>query len=343
MSKFSLDRYDFSFPENLIAQKPVSPRDSARLMVYDRKEKRVALDTFTHLGRYLPPRSVLVINETKVVPARLAVHKATGGRVKLLFLRDENGFWEVLSDRKLKIGEVLSIDSTKKLVVKKQAEAIFYLQPSFPISQTFRLLETFGETPIPPYIKHSPLSEKKLRGEYQAVFAKKKGSVAAPTASLHFTKKLIQSLEKQGHSVVRLVLHVGLGTFSPVTEEQMKTKKLHHEFYEITPRVAEFLEHAKKEGRAIIPVGTTALRALESAAKGGGKFGRLSGETDLFIQEGYKFKFTSGLITNFHVPRSSLLMLVSALASQREIMNLYRLAVEEKFRLFSFGDGMLIF
>lgn len=342
MSKHTLLKYDFSFPEELIAQKPASPRDSARVMVYDKKQKRVALDIFKNLDRYLPSGAVLVMNETKVIPARLEVRKETGGKVKILFLNHDTHSWQVLSNKKIKIGEILHLDSKLQFTVKEKKESIFTLEPNFSLERTYSLLDKYGETPIPPYIKHSPLSEKKLRSEYQAVFAKTKGSVAAPTASLHFTNSLIKRLEKQGIQIVKIVLHVGLGTFAPVTEAQIKNRKLHTEYYEISSQTAKILNEAKRKNQSIIPVGTTALRALESAARGR-SLKKLSGETSLFIQEGYRFKFIDGLITNFHVPRSSLLMLVSALASRKEIQTLYRLAIDEKFRLFSFGDGMLIY
>lgn len=336
-----LKKYHFDFPEELIAQKPASPRDSARLLVYDRKEKKVALDTFLFLDKYLPPRSVLVVNETEVVPARLNLRKETGGKVQVLFLEKDLKGWQVLSDRKLILGQKLILNSEYSFKVMNQKEGVFFIKPSFSLTKTFEILEKYGSTPIPPYIKHTPLSERKLKEEYQSIFAKRKGSVAAPTASLHFTNRLIKKLVRE-HDIKRLTLHVGLGTFASVTGEQLRAGKLHKEYYEISKETAEFLNRAKQEKRPIIAVGTTALRALESAALKKGTLQKLSGETDLFIREGYRFRFVDGLITNFHVPNSSLLMLVSALASNREIKQIYRLALHEKFRLFSFGDGMFI-
>ncbi|MEK7187802.1 MAG: tRNA preQ1(34) S-adenosylmethionine ribosyltransferase-isomerase QueA [Patescibacteria group bacterium] len=340
MAKEYLSQYDFDFSEELIAQKPTSPRDAARLMIYDRKKKRVALDTFASLEKYLPPRSVLVINETKVLPARLEVKKETGGKVELLFLKKDKNAWQVLADRKINVDQKLILNKEHSFKVMGQKESIFYLKPSFSIAKTEHILERFGKTPLPPYIKHSPLSEQKLRIEYQSVFAKTAGSVAAPTASLHLTKRLMMKIVRT-HAIKRLTLHVGLGTFASVTDRQLRQGKLHRERYEIDRTTALFLNQAKREGRPIIAVGTTVLRTLESATRGK-NLKKLSGETDLFIREGYRFQFVDGLITNFHVPQSSLLMLVSAFASRGVVRKLYRLAIAQKFRLFSFGDGMFI-
>jgi len=216
------------------------------------------------------------------------------------------------------------------------------LKPSFAINKTFEVLERYGITPIPPYIKNIPLSEKQLRKEYQTVFADRKGSVAAPTASLHFTKSLLSQLKRSGIKIVFTTLHVNLGTFSPLTEELFKRSRLHSEYYEIGKVSADILNKAKKEKLPIIAVGTTVVRTLESASDNRGKINKLKGDTDIFIKEGYKFKFVDGLITNFHVPRSSLLMLASAFAGRKNIFNIYKKAISKKFRFFSFGDGMLI-
>ncbi len=337
-----LKKYSFDFPNELIAQKPASPRDSARLLIYNRKEKKVAFDNFLALDKYLPPRSVIVVNETKVVPARLTLKKETGGGVQVLFISESKKGWEVLSNRKLSLGQTLTLDSQHQFLVVGQRESLFIIRPLFKSRGVFSVLEKYGTTPIPPYIKHPAFGEKKLREEYQSVFAKTKGSVAAPTASLHFTGRLIKKLSVRGHDVRRLTLHVGLGTFASVTKEQLRRGTLHKEYYEISPETARFLNQAKRDRRPIIAVGTTVLRALESASDSMGRLRKLKGETNLFIREGYRFRFVDSLITNFHVPQSSLLMLVSALVSREEITKLYHLAIHEKFKLFSFGDGMLI-
>lgn len=346
-----LKKYDYSFPAEAVANKPSSPRDSAKLLVYDRETEVVNFDTFKNLGKYLPKNSVLVLNNTKVLPARLPLKKETGGVVKILYLEIAGKNIKALSPKKLKIGESLYLPNKKYFKVIDIQKGEYSLQPSFPIFQIYSVLDKHGETPLPPYIKNVSLAERKLREEYQTVFAKVKGSVAAPTASLHFTKGLLAGLKKSGVEIEYVTLHVGLGTFAPLTEENLKNGKLHKEFYSIDKRTAEKLNEAKKAGKQIIPVGTTALRTLESAvgpvrqAHRINVFNRLmklSGETDLFIKEGDKLKFADGMITNFHVPKSSLLMLVSALVGRVKLFELYRLAIKKKFRLFSFGDGMLI-
>jgi S-adenosylmethionine:tRNA ribosyltransferase-isomerase len=338
----TLEKYNYSVPPNLIAQKPAHPRDSAKLLVYDKKSKKVDFDNFINLDKYLPKNTVLVFNDTKVVPARLTVTKPTGGKARILYTETKNGLMEVMSDRKLDIGSRIILSPTINFLVKNQSGKYYHIKPSFPINRLFYVLNKYGKTPIPPYIKHSPLSESKLRQEYQTIFAKTKGSVAAPTASLHFTKRLFEKLKTAGIGVEFITLHVGLGTFAPLTEENLKTGKLHKEFYSINPITAKRLNQYKKERRPIIAVGTTAARTLESAVNNRLQITNLRSETKLFIQEGYKFKFIDGMITNFHVPKSSLMMLVSALVGRKNLLNLYKKAIAKKLRFFSFGDGMLI-
>jgi len=373
-----LKLYDYSLPSELIAKKPADPRDSAKLLVYKRKTKEVFFDKFANLGKYLPSRAVLVLNDTKVLPARLVVKKETlrqgsgqagGGLARILYIGapsfakatagKEGGLLEFLSDRDLNIGSKITVNSKIFFIVKEKVDGHYFLKPSFSVNKTFEVLERYGFTPIPPYIKNSPLSEKQLRKEYQTIFAAKKGSVAAPTASLHFTKRLLDKIRKSGRQIVFVTLHVNLGTFAPLSEENLKKSKLHTEYYEISKKSAEILNKAKKSGHSIIAVGTTAVRALESSvynslgsnirtkrkfASGGVELDlkKMKGETSVFIKEGYKFKFVDGLITNFHVPRSSLLMLVSAFAGRKNIMDTYKRAINKKFRFFSFGDGMMI-
>lgn len=348
LDKF-LKKYDYAFPEELIAQKPASPRDSARLLVYERSSGRMRYDVFLNLAGYLPAGSVLVFNKTKVLPARLEVLKPTGGKARIIYLRTEGDLIKVMSDRKIDIDSTLKLTEKISFKVIHQEEKFYFLKPSFPITGLFKVLEKYGITPIPPYIKNSPLKEKELRKKYQTVFAEDKGSVAAPTASLHFSDKLLAKLKKSGISVRFVTLHVGLGTFAPLTEENLKSGKLHEEYYEIRRKDAEFLNKAKYSGAKIIAVGTTVTRALESASENSGRLEGLSGQTDIFIREGYRFRFVDALITNFHVPKSSLMMLVSAFLSERSkeagrerILAVYKEAVKRKFRLFSFGDGMLI-
>ena len=336
-----LKRYDYILPPELIAQKPALPRDSAKLLVYNKKNKKVSYDTFFNLPKYLPERAVLVFNETKVVPARLTLMKETGGKGRILYFRTVGNLIEAMVDRRIEIGSRLSLTSKLFFIVTRRGK-YYFLKPSFPISRLSSILERYGSTPIPPYIKDSPLSESALRREYQTIFARQEGSVAAPTASLHFTHRLFQKLKRAGFDVRFVTLHVNLGTFASLTEEQVKEKKLHKEWYEISKETARFLNRARKEGRPIIAVGTTVTRTLESASDSRSVLKRLTGETDLFINEKYRFKFIDGLITNFHVPKSSLLMLVSAFVGRDQLFDLYRKAIRKKFRFFSFGDGMLI-
>lgn len=340
--KSPFEHYNYSFPKSLIAQSPASPRDSSRLLVYNRKTGKIFYDIFRNLSKYLPKNAVLVFNETKVIPARLILQKETGGKVKILYLETEGKEIKVLSNKRLKINSILSLRGPRHTFkITGETEKGFLLTPQFPISKMPAILEKYGETPIPPYIKNSPLTEKELKEKYQTVFAKYKGSVAAPTASLHFTKALLNKIKKSGVDVKFVTLHVNLGTFAPLTPENLKSGKLHEEYFEIDPKTADFLNKARVEGRPIITVGTTVTRTLESACKSH-KLARLSGKTDLFIREGYKFKFIDCMITNFHVPESSLLMLVAAFIGKEELFSLYEKAITKKFRLFSFGDGMLI-
>lgn len=370
------EEYNFNFPGSLIAQSPAHPRDSARLLVYDRKSKAVELDTFKNLLKYLPSRAVLVFNETKVVPARFFAYKPTGGKVELLYAGKSTKTFDALANRSLSIGDVLKFSMTSsnsssrggehdavsvssgsspkigevrrgmnqehQIIVTKKLSKGYRFKSSFPIPDLFSILDRFGVTPIPPYIKNNTFAEKKLRTEYQAVFAKSQGSSAAPTASLHFTAALLAKLKKAGIATEYVTLHVGLGTFAPLTEKHIQTGKLHKEWFEVSSATAKRLEQYKKQGRPIIAVGTTVVRTLESASARTGKLNKLSGETEIFIYPPYKFKFVDSLITNFHVPKSSLMMLVASLIGREKLLELYVLAIKKKFRLFSFGDGMLI-
>jgi S-adenosylmethionine:tRNA ribosyltransferase-isomerase len=337
-----LSPYDFEFSPRHIAQKPATPRDSARLLVWDRAKQKEFWETFACLPDFLPEGAVLVLNETKVVPARLTLFKPTGGAVRVLYTGTERENWKIMADRKLEEGWTLKLDRGLSFKVFGQDEKYYFLKPSFPIVETFEILEKHGTAPIPPYIKGATLSKKRLQEAYQTVFAKERGSVAAPTASLHFTKRLLGKLRKRGVDIKFVTLHVGLGTFAPLTKSNLETGRLHEESYEIVPETAAFLNEAKKNKRPIVAVGTTVVRTLESACDFSGRLSRLRGETDLFIREGYSFKFVDAIITNFHVPQSSLLMLVSAFAGRERILELYSRAIEKNFKLFSFGDGMLI-
>lgn len=337
-----IGQYDYEFPSELIAQAPADPRDSAGLLVYDRKTKRVCWDVFANITDYLPKQAVLVLNRTKVIPARLLLNKKkTGGRVKMLYLgRAEKGI-KALADRSLAIGEELCHSSGREFRVKVRNGGEYEMEPLFPIRELMEVLDEFGETPIPPYIKHTPLREAELRREYQTVFAQKAGSVAAPTASLHFTQELLEKIKRAGIEIAYVTLHVNLGTFAPLKEDHIREGRLHSEEYEITGPNAKKINQALQEGRQVIAAGTTVVRTLEAAGENGRvKVGK--GRTDIFIREDSSLKVTGGLITNFHVPRSSLMMLVSAFVGRKKLLELYREAIARKFRLFSFGDAMLI-
>ncbi len=334
----ALQPYDYLLPKELIAQKPARPRNAARLLVYNRKSGRLKLDIFKNLVDYLPSGCVLVFNQTRVIPARLQTKKVTGGIAEIFYLGKKGSLLKVLSNRKLKPKEKLFLNPNLYFEILGREEKYYLAKPSFKFSQLPQVLKRFGQTPLPPYIKNSPLSEAEKRREYQTVFAKSGESVAAPTAALHFTGKQINQLKKRGIKIKFINLNVNLGTFAPLKEKNLKTGKLHSENYSISNKTALSLRQAQKSGTPIIAVGTTSLRTLETYAKNL----RLAGSTELFIKPGFKFRLTSGLISNFHVPKSSLLMLVAALVGQKKLMQIYNRAILEKFRFFSFGDGMLI-
>lgn len=332
--------YEYRLPAERIAQQPAVPRDRARLLVYDRQTNQVADDTFEHLLGYLPPRAVLVLNQTKVIPARIEATKETGGRVRLLILRWKTGQVTVLADRPLEPGQRLTV-GRQVWRIERRVGAHWILRTNLSVSRLLRLLDQRGRAPVPPYIKHRPLTARQLRSQYQTVFARRPGSVAAPTASLHFTTRLLKKLRAAGIRLEYVTLHVNLGTFAPLGDEQLRRGKLHQEEYEISAAAAARLNRDKKSSRPIIAVGTTVARTLESAARRG-RLRSGTALTDIFIRPGYRWRFVDGLITNFHVPRSSLLMLVASLIGRSRLLSLYRRALRRGYRFFSFGDGMLI-
>ena len=328
---FSRD-YQYHLPVSLIAQSPASPRDSSRLLAIDRQTGKLSHHIFRDLPSLLLPTDVLVFNNTRVFPARLIGNKSTGGHVEVLLLKNiKKDLWEVISHPGLKLGQILHFPKNVTANVIDANHIEF-------TSQTSRLVTQIGKTPLPPYI-HSHSSELILRKQYQTVYAKNQGSAAAPTAGLHFTQKLLNSLPQQKEFIT---LHVGLGTFRPPTPEQIASKTLHHESFELDPATAGRLNLARSEKRRIIAVGTTTTRVLESCANASGTLTHQTGETDIFIKPPYKFRFVDGLITNFHLPGSSLLMLVSAFASPDVIKQAYTEAIRNKYRFFSFGDACLI-
>lgn len=336
--------YWYDLPEELIAQEPADPRDSSKLLIYNTQTNKVIIDKFSNLCSYLPPSTTLTLNDAKVIPARVTLTKKTGGKIVVLFLINE---WITLShgpipcflDRKGTVGDNLFFPDKSFVTIQRQEEGLFFVEWDGSASELLHKLDLYGMMPVPPYIKNSPLSRDELLEKYQTVFAKKRGSSAAPTASLHFTPAVFQSLEKKGIKKQYITLHVGLGTFAPLTEENLRTKTLHHEWYEI-PNTLQL-------DTDITAVGTTVARTLESIGRySEGDVRRSHGETDLFILPPYEFKVVKHLITNFHLPSSSLMMLVDAFLDYKKapkrILELYKFAKENKFRFYSFGDAMLI-
>ena len=330
--------FNFYLPENLIAQTPLLKRDSSRLLVLDKNTGEVCHKHFYDVIDYLNEGDALVLNDTKVIPARLIGTKAdTNAVIEVLMLRNiEDDIWECLTKpaKRIKEGTIVKFsDKLKCICVNVLDEGIRNFKLIF-----MEILDELGSMPLPPYI-HEKLSDKEL---YQTVYAKNIGSAAAPTAGLHFTRELLDKIEKKKVNILYITLHVGLGTFRPVNVEDVTKHKMHSEYYEMSDEVANKLNEVKKSGKKIISVGTTTTRTLETIMCKYGEFRKCSGFTDIFIYPGYKFKAVDNLITNFHLPKSTLIMLVSALAGKENIMNAYKIAVEKEYRFFSFGDAMLI-
>lgn len=334
--------FNYNLPIEYIAQKPIEPRDRSRLMVLSRKTNQIEHRTFNQIGDYLTPGDVLVLNETRVIPARLFAQKLPGrGRVEILLLRRlDSVLWEVIVGGKgLKLGRRVQIlDGPQAEIVDVREGAHRIIRFDVPIEKA---LGHAGHVPLPPYITE-PLSDPE---QYQTIFAKERGSAAAPTAGLHFTQELLTSLIDQGIKVLTLTLHIGLDTFAPVNEENPLEHKIHSEWCQLSPEAASAINSARSKGNRIIAVGTTTVRTLETAAKNakaGEVVGSFEGPTDLFILPGYQFSVVDGLITNFHLPKSTLIMLVSAFASREKILSAYEIAKQESYRFYSFGDAMLI-
>lgn len=330
--------YDYDFHESQIAHAPAEPRDAAKLLVYNRASKAIEHAVFRDLPKLLEPGSLIVLNDTRVIAARFEVRKPTGGTARVLYLRMRDGLMEALADRRLDIGSTLLTADARKLQVIGKEGSVYLIQPEFDDVTAF--LEAHGTTPLPPYIE-TTLSQKQARDEYQTIFAKKPGSAAAPTASLHFTGDLLDELLAKGIELAYVTLHVGLGTFAPLTEEAVESGTLHHEWYEVPQETVAAIMKAQLENKPVIAVGTTVTRALESAAAQG-EITAGPGETNMFIRPGYTFRVVDQLITNFHVPRSSLMMLVASLTGREELLRIYEEAIADSYRLFSFGDAMLI-
>ena len=341
----NLKKYDFYFdlPEELIAQDPLEDRSSSRLLVLDKETGETSHHIFKEVINYLNPGDCLVLNNTKVIPARLIGHKEdTGAAIEVLLLkRKENDIWETLvkpgkkckPGTKIVFGEGLLHATVLETVEDGNRLIRFFYEGIFE-----EILDRLGEMPLPPYITHK-LQDK---NRYQTVYAKYEGSAAAPTAGLHFTKELLRQIEEKGIDIAYVTLHVGLGTFRPVKVDNILEHHMHSEFYQVTKEAADKINKAKKEGHRVICVGTTSCRTVESAADENGMVKEGCDNTEIFIYPGYKFKVLDALITNFHLPESTLVMLVSALAGREHILNAYEEAIREKYRFFSFGDAMLI-
>ena len=339
-----LTDYDYDLPEALIAQQPCPQRDESRLMVVDRGTRKIHHTQFSQIGEFLPTRSLLAINETKVIPARLIGRKLpTGGKIELLLTRQKGeNTWEALvkPGRRVTHGTRITFGEgalTGK-VLAKSSLGLYTVR--FKYNGDFEeILAQVGRVPLPPYIKREPSRTDKE--EYQCVYAKEAGAIAAPTAGLHFTLALLDKLKRDGIHRVTLTLHVGLGTFQPVKVENIEMHKMHSEYFELSQASASQINTAKGEGRKIVAVGTTSVRTLETIASDC-SVDSYQGYTDIFIYPGYQFKVVDALVTNFHLPKSTLLMLVSAFAGREFIFEAYQEAIAQKYRFYSYGDAMLI-
>jgi len=376
----NLNNYDYFLPKKNLALEPAVPRDSSKLFIYNVGTDKIIFDHFYNLDKYLPKDSFMVMNNTKVLPARVTMKKENGGKVVLLFLVNELGVSgrglgvrsyklggetiKVLADRKISIGEKVYFAQENYLKVIRQNENIFELKFDFGREKLFELLKKYGMMPIPPYLKKSTLTRDELLQKYQTIFARapsgaRLASAAAPTASLHFTDSVFNKLDKKGIKKLFVTLYVGMGTFAPINEENIKQKKLHNEFYEIDRNILKLIEINRKNNKKLVAVGTTVVRTLESVKARDRKFfdGKhqtaknliptlLINKTDLFIFPPYDFKLVDIMITNFHLPKSSLMMLVEAFLqfkkSKKSLVELYDIAIKNNFRFYSFGDVMLI-
>lgn len=330
--------FDYNLPESFIAQTPVEPRDSSRLMVLNRKTGTLEHRIFREIGEYLNPGDLLVVNQTRVIPARLPARKETGGRAEILLLRRESDtVWECLVG-----GKGLSVGKRLRLEDGLEAEVVSSLEGSRRLVRFAEPVENHlqkdGQMPLPPYI-HEKLADPE---RYQTVYAKTPGSAAAPTAGLHFTPRLMEELRAQGVGFAEVTLHVGLDTFAPVTEDDPRQHKIHTEWCELTPETAAKINAARAAGGRIIGVGTTSVRTLESAVGQNGMLLPHAGPTSIYILPGYQYKAVDAMITNFHLPKSTLIMMISAFAGRETVLNAYEIAKREGYRFFSFGDAMLI-
>lgn len=340
---YEVSDYDFILPKKLIAQKPLSKRDSSRLLTVNRNEGSISTGMFPDIENYFNHGDVLVLNETRVLPARLFGKTEKNAEIEILLLKEiEENFWEIMvkPGKKTKVNSKILLEGDASCRIQNITKegnriAIFECENNF-----YDFIETYGKMPLPPYIERQATQQDTER--YQTVYSKVPGAVAAPTAGLHFTEKLLKSLNNKGVVTAKIVLHVGAGTFKPIKTKSFLDHKMHSEYFEISKKAADIINAAKSNGKKVFAVGTTAVRTLETASDKNGLIAPCKGETDIFIYPGYKFKSVDHMITNFHLPKSSLILLVSAFSSIELIKKAYELAINEKFRFYSYGDAMLI-
>jgi len=333
-----LSEFDYDFPKELIAQEPLRKRDTARLMVLDRKKRSITEKVFHGITEYMREGDCLVLNDTRVVPARLYGRRKTGGRVEIFLLGTASDEPRALirPSKRIKEGEKIELDSGIQVTVLGTANPGRFVRFSAPIDEVLR----DGHVPLPPYITRQDNS--KDREDYQTVYSCRNGATASPTAGLHFTHELLAGIKDKGVAVTRVTLHTSYGTFAPVAEENIKKHVMHAEYYEVSREAADTINRVKASGGRIFSVGTTSTRVLESAVAETGEVVPSAGETNLFIYPGYRFKIVNNIITNFHLPKSTLLMLVSAFADRDLVFEAYKKAIKARFRFFSYGDAMLI-
>ena len=349
---FSIEDYHYHLPEHLIAQQPLQERDHSRLLVMDRSTGALSHQVFHELETFLAPSDVLVVNNTQVIPGRIVGKKESGGRIEALILNYASGMRSaengnqfdcmLKSSKRTRIGARLVFPEGLTAQVMERDDSIYRL--SFSCEDDFRsVLDRIGQTPLPPYIKrdgnHTPRDD---RANYQTVYASQKGAIAAPTAGFHFTEALMHRLEDKGVTLAPITLHVGYGTFLPVRVQDIRTHRMHSEWFSIPKETAETISRARQEGRRVVAVGTTSIRTLEFAMGEDNTMRSMTGPCDLFIYPGYRFRVVDAMITNFHLPKSTLLMLVSAFAGRNNILAAYQTAIQEKYRFYSYGDAMLI-
>ena len=341
-----IDLFDYYLPEELIAQKPHIPRDECKLMICNRENHTIEHKIFKDIIDYLNENDLLVLNDTKVIPARIFGRKPTGGKVEIFLLEEiEHNKFLCLTKGKIKQKTDVVLKDNSKATIERIENSDKRIVQFYTDGNVYELLEEIGEVPLPPYIKrnYENYNKKEDFEYYQTVFAKKNGAVASPTAGLHFTEELLNKLKDKGVKITYITLHVGIGTFRPVKEKEIEKHKMHAEKYEINQETADLINLTKAKKGRVIAVGTTVVRTLETAADNNGFIKPSKGSTEIFIYPGYRYKVIDALITNFHLPKSTLLMLVSAFYDREKILRCYREAIEKRYRFFSFGDAMFIY